>query len=88
MQIALIILIRVGKAGKAAKTGGLSDDGFINLFPECGRPHKGLVVKASTKQWRQKIIDRHKIKRQKPHLCLAFRILPIRRLKCRVAGDI
>ena len=49
MRPALLIGVRIGLVGGAAETRRLADEGLVELFPEGGRPHEGLVVEAGAR---------------------------------------
>ena len=42
----LLVMVRVFRASRTAEAGGAADQRLVELLPEGGRPHEGLVVEA------------------------------------------
>ena len=82
---AFLIGIRVCLVARLAETGGLADQGFIDLFPEAGRPHEGLVVKAGAQERREQPVDRADIEPERGPAVLAAGVKPVLQLDHRGA---
>ena len=80
MQKALVIGIRVILHRQRPQAGGAADQRLIDLFPERGRPHEGLVIEARRKEGRQAVIDRQRVEFQRRPAVLALRLQPVEQL--------
>src|SRR5260221_8712425 len=76
-RVGLFVTVRITNAGAAAQTGGATDDGLIELFPEARWPHEGLVIKAGDEDRAQQRIDRQNIEFQRRPVVLAPRLKPL-----------
>ena len=59
--VGLLVVVRVGRARGAAEAGGAADRRLVELLPEGGRPHEGLVVEARAEEGRDELVDREQI---------------------------
>ena len=71
MQERLLVGVRVGGAGGAPEPGGAADQRLVDLFPERGRPHEGLVVEAGGQDRSEHGVDRQQIEAQRRPAVLA-----------------
>ena len=60
----LFVKIRIGGAGGTPEPGGAADHRLVDLLPEGGRPHEGLVVEAGAEDGPGERIDRHQVEAQ------------------------
>ncbi len=61
MQMAALVTIGIGPAGRAAQAGRAADETLVNRLPPGGRPLEGLVIEAGDENRRQQIVDRHDV---------------------------
>ena len=71
MGIGLLGPVRVGGAGERAEAGGAADDRFVETLPEGARPHEGLVIEPGGEEWRENVVDRHRVEPERGPAVLA-----------------
>ncbi len=71
MQERLLVSVRIVPAGCTPEPGRTPDQRLVDLLPERGRPHEGLVVEAGRQHGREERVDRHQIEAQRRPAILA-----------------
>ena len=69
--VGLLVGVGIGRAGQAAEAGGAADQRLVDLLPEGGGPHEGLVVEARGQEGRQQIVGAGHIEAQRGPAVLA-----------------
>ena len=72
-----LIAVRVALLRERAETGSASDHRLVELFPEGGRPHEGLVIEPRAEERRSQIVHRHHVETQRRPAVLALRLQPV-----------
>ena len=76
--IGLLVGGRDRRAGGAAEAGGAADQRLVDLLPEGGRPHEGLVVEAGARSsGRQQRVHRQQVEAQRRPAVLARGVEPV-----------
>ena len=76
-RVGLLVVIGVGDARAAAEPGGAADGRLVELLPERGRPHEGLVVEAGAEDRREQLVHREQIEFQRRKAVLARGVEPV-----------
>ena len=77
MQEALVVAVRISRAGHAAEPGRGPDCRLVDLLPEGLRPHEGLVVEAGRQEGRDQVVCRQQVVAQRTPVVLAERFQPV-----------
>ena len=84
--VGLFIVIRVRRLRCAAEPRGAADGRLVELLPEGGRPHEGLVVEAGAEDRREDLVRRQQVEPQRRPAILARRGKPVIKLDGRGPG--
>ena len=84
--VSLFIVIRVRRLRCAAEPRGAADGRLVELLPEGGRPHEGLVVEAGAEDRREDLVRRQQVEAQRRPAILARRGKPVIKLDSRRPG--
>ncbi len=76
----LLVMVGVRRGGGAAEAGGAADQRLVDLLPEPGRPHEGLVVEAGGEDRGQQPVHRHQVEAEGRPAVLAVRLQPVEQL--------
>ena len=80
VQKALVIAVGVLQPAERPEARSAADDRLIQLFPERGRPHEGLVVKPRRQKRIETVVDGQRVKPQAGPAVLALRRQPVEQL--------
>ena len=75
-----LIVVRIGRGACSPQSSGAADDRLVELLPERGGPHEGLVVEPRREQRRDQIVDRQQIMTQRRETVLALGFQPVEQL--------
>ncbi len=75
--VGLLVMVGVWRLCRAPKTRGAADGGLIDLLPEGGRPHEGLVVEARPEDRGEELVRREQIELQRRPPVLARGVEPV-----------
>ncbi len=72
-----VVTVGVGQHGQPAQPGRAADQRLIQLFPEAGGPHEGLVVEARDEERRCELVDGEEIELEAGPAVLAAGLQPL-----------
>ena len=77
MGVGVVVGVGIGGVGGPAEARRAPDHRLVQLLPEAGRPHEGLVVEARREDRREQRVDRERVEREGGPAVLARRLQPL-----------
>ena len=73
MVVRGLVGVGIGRIGRPSEPGGATDQRLVDLLPEGGRPHEGLIVEPRRDHFAGEAVDRHEVEGERGPAVLASR---------------